>query len=279
MNAALLVMLSALDVQWLAPESCPAPNLTMTSSANGRAVVRVEQVSLATWRLELTFLEPFSATRSLELASCQDVRRAARALVSLGLSGAEAFQSTEVSPPPVVAAEPTPQPPPSTEPEKPAVAVLARVGGVVSVASPGVSPRVVAGFDVELGSFAVGLSARVGFPVELTGVRFWPTVGADAAACWAPRVGSFVFSACASAVVEWWQLEGLGVSDSRKVSAAWVALGPLLRAAFRPGRFEFGVSVAGRGAAVRPEARIDGTAVATPPLFSLEAGAFAGLRL
>jgi hypothetical protein len=282
MLAAMLAV-GALEVQWLAPESCPAPDLSRVTDANGRAVVRLDATARATWRLELTFIEPFDASRSLELSSCADARRAARALLVLGLQGAEAFRASDVpvSPPPVVPAVIEAPPPPP----KPLVSVTARAGGLFSFGSvPAGSGRFLGGADLRVGFFEAGLLARLGLPitgaatgVEGGAVTMWPTLGGEVSACWAPRSGRFTFGACGSLAVEWWQLSGQGVTDPARGSAAWVAVGPLARATWRLGAaLEVGGALAFRAAVRRPIAVLDGREAAAAGPVSFEAQAFVG---
>jgi hypothetical protein len=281
MLAAVLVF-GALDVQWRAAPSCPAPDLSRLADSNGRAVVQLQHEA-STWRLELTFVEPFEATRVLELSSCADAQRAARALLVLGLQGAEAFRASEVpvSPPPAVAAPVAPAP---AEPSRP-VSVSARAGGLFSFASvPAGSGRFFAGADVRVGFFEVGLAARVGLPITFAApgidggtVTMWPTLGGELTACWAPRSGRFTFGACGSLAVEWWQLTGQGVTDPGQGSAAWVALGPLARVTWRlVSSLEVGGALAFRAALRRPTAVLDGREVASAGPVSFEAQAFVG---
>ncbi|MCA2980667.1 MAG: hypothetical protein INH41_30885 [Myxococcaceae bacterium] len=267
----------ALEVQWLAPEACPAPDLSRLSASSGRAVARLEQPAAGTWRLTLTFVEPFRADRALELSSCDDARRAARALLVLGLQGAEAFQAFEapVSPPPIVEA-PAPR----------RVEVAARVGGAGAVgAAPGLSGRFVAGVDVRVAGFAVGLWARAGLPVDYatavegSRVRLWPVAGGELTGCWAPRVGRLTFGACGSLALEWWRLTGLGVTDPGQGSAAALSLGPLARLTVRAvAALELGVAAAVRVAALRPAALLDGREVLSAAPVGVEAQAFVGWR-
>jgi hypothetical protein len=282
MTLAAAVVVGALDVQWLAPPSCPAPDLSRLEGSSGRAMVKLDPTAPATWHLELTFLEPFEASRALDLSSCDDARRAARALLVLGLQGAEAFRQTEVpvSPPPIVAA-PVEPPPAGLTP----VSVTARAGGLFSFASvPAGSGRFIGGADVRVGFFEAGLLARVGLPatfaapgVEGGAVTMWPTLGGEVMACWAPRTGRFTFSACASLVTEWWQLAGQGVTDPGRGSAAYVAAGPLARATVRlVSSLEVGGSLAFRAALRRPTAVLDGREVASAGPVSFEAQAFVG---
>jgi hypothetical protein len=281
-SAVLLIALGALDVQWLAPESCPAPELSRLAGASGRAVARVDTNTPGTWRLELTFVEPFTGTRTLELSSCADARRVARALLVLGLQGAEAFQSSEVatSPTPVVATEP---PAPTVAPPVAGLSITPRLGGAFSFGSaPLGSGRFVAGADLRVRFFEAGLLARVGLPLRFdtpsgAKVALWPTLGGDLTACWAPRSGRFTFGACASLVAEWWQLEGSGVTDPGRGSAAYVSAGPLARATWRFGpAFEVGGSLAFRAAIRRPTAVLDGREALSAGPVALEAQAFVG---
>ncbi|MDX2009346.1 MAG: hypothetical protein SFW67_04100 [Myxococcaceae bacterium] len=283
MLAAVLVF-GALDVQWRAPPSCPAPDLSRLADSNGRAVVQLEADAASTWRLELTFVEPFEASRVLELSSCADAQRAARALLVLGLQGAEAFRASEVpvSAPPTVAPSAV-TPPPVDRPTP--VTVTARAGGLFSFASvPAGSGRFLAGADVRVGFFEAGLGLRVGLPIRFAAsgidggaVTMWPTLGGEVTACWAPRSGRFTFGACGSLAAEWWQLTGQGVTDPGRGDAAWVAAGPLARATWRlVSSLEVGGALAFRAALRRPTAVLDGREVASAGPVSFEAQAFVG---
>jgi hypothetical protein len=283
-----LLTLSALDVRWLAPEACTAPDLSLlASTSNGAAEVRITTPTPATWVLQLTFLEPFQATRRLELGSCVDARRAARALLVLGLKGADAFQMTELplAPPPLTASEPI-APIETTPVPTPAPLVLSvRLGALANAfTAPAPTPRFTLGGAVRVGVLEAELTARAGAPAIFPGgptsssaVSIWPVLGGELAGCFAPTFGRARFGACATLVGEWWRLEGQGVSSPSVGNAALVAIGAQGRVGFVLGAgFEAGVAVALRGNAIRPVARFgDVEALQAGPL-GLEASAWVG---
>lgn len=262
--------LSALDVRWLAPEACTAPDLSLlASTSSGSAEVRITTPTPATWLLELTFLQPFQATRRLELGSCVDARRAARALLVLGLKGAEAFQKTELplAAPPLTTSEPTPSttlaPTPVERPPLPPRFGV-RLGALVNFfTEPAPTPRFTLGASLGVGVLEFELTARAGAPAAFPGgptsastVSVWPVLGGELAGCFSPTFGRVRLGACVTAVAEWWRLEGQGVSNPSVGNAALFAMGAQGRFAFALGAgFETGITVALRGNARRPVAR------------------------
>jgi hypothetical protein len=281
-----LLALSALDVRWLAPETCTAPDLSLlAATSTGSAEVRITTPTPATWLLELKFVEPFQATRRLELGSCVDARRAARALLVLGLKGADAFQTTELplAPPPLTASEPI-TPTEATPTGLPPV-LSVRLGALANVfTAPAPTPRFTLGAAIRRGALELEVTARAGVPALFPGgptresaVSVWPVLGGDLAGCFTPTFGRARVGLCATLVAEWWRLEGQGVSNPGVGSAALLAIGGQGRVGFALGaRFEVGVSVALRGNAIRPVARFgDVEALQAGPL-GLEASAWVG---
>lgn len=264
-----LLALSALDVRWLAPETCAAPDLSLlASTSNGVAEVLITTPTPATWVLELKFLEPFQATRRLELGSCVDARRAARALLVLGLKGADAFAETELpvaAPPPTTVEpnEPTAPPVPPEVPPTPLV-IAVRLGALANFfTAPAPTPRFTLGAAVRLGVLEVELTARAGIPAVFAGgptsasaISVWPALGGELAGCFSPTFGRVRFGACGTVLGESWRLQGQGVSNPSSGSAALVAIGGQGRVTFALGAgFEAGVTVALRGNARRPVGR------------------------
>lgn len=232
------------------------------------------------WLLELQFLEPFTATRRLQLSTCSDARSAARALLVLGLQGAERFAQ---APPPLSA-------PPLTTSDvivsAPSRARLGlRAGGWASFFSvPVPTPRISLMGVVLVRALELELSARTGFSTQFAGgpasgaaVRIWPTLGGEASGCWAPVFGRWRLGVCGSALVEWWQLRGEGVSDPREGHGVSVALGPTAKLALElmPG-LELGLNVAGRVALRRPEARFAGVPAVVAGPVALDLGLWLG---
>ncbi|MDP1918776.1 MAG: hypothetical protein Q8L14_21185 [Myxococcales bacterium] len=282
-----LLALSALDVRWLAPDTCTAPDLSLlASTSNGTAEVRITTPTPATWVLELKFLEPFQATRRLELGSCLDARRAARALLVLGLKGADAFEKTELplAAPPLTTSDPSPPMAPSEVPPTPLV-ISVRLGALANVfTAPAPTPRFTLGAALRLGVLEVELTARAGVPAVFAGgptsasaISVWPALGGELAGCFSPTFGRVRFGACGTVVGEWWRLEGQGVSNPSAGNAALVAIGGQGRVAFVLGAgFEAGVTVALRGNARRPVGRFgDVDALLAGPL-GLEGAGWVG---
>ncbi len=274
--------LGVLDVRWLAPETCPAPDLALLSTtAKGSAEVRLTTPPPATWLLELTFFEPFQATRRLELSSCADAKRAARALLLLGLKGDEAFQKTELPlpAPPLTTSELAVAAPP------PGRLLSFRLGALAAFFTvPTPSPRFTLGASIRRGVIEVELVARAGVPALFAGgptstaaVSVWPVVGGELAGCFSPLVGRVRLGACASFVGEWWRLSGQGISDPAVGDAALLALGGQGRAAFLFGAgFEAGITAALRGNAWQPVARFAGVDALQAGVLSLEVAAWVG---
>jgi hypothetical protein len=285
-----LLALSTLDVRWLAPPECTAPDLSvLASTSNGSAEVRLTTSAPATWLLELTFLEPFQATRRLELGSCVDARRATRALLMLGLQGAEAFEKTHLAPatPPLLSSEPlartgvAPKPPEV----RPTPRLALRLGALANVfTEPAPTPRFTLGAAVRIGVLEVELTARAGVPALFAGgptsssaVSLWPVLGGEFSGCFSPPFGRVRLGACATVVGEWWRLEGQGVSNPSAGNASLLAVGGQGRAGFLLGAgFEAGVSVALRGHARRPVARFGDFDALQPGPFGLEATGWVG---
>lgn len=279
-----LVLAAGLDVRWSAPGTCEQPDLSLLASANGRAEVTVSNPAPATWQLELTFLEPFQATRHLELGSCADVRRAARALLLLGLKGAEAFR-----------AEPPPSPPPLTEsvPEPTAspapVQVSLALGALANVlAAPAVTPRLLLEARLSRGAFAGLLSVRGGLPASFAGgpidgaaVIAWPAIGAELGGCLVLSPERRVRPAgCVMVLAEWWQLRGTGVSDPHVGSAALLGAGGRLEVALGlSDAIALTPFLAARGHLRRPSAQFDGSVALAAGALGLEAGLTVALRL
>lgn len=282
-----LLTLSALDVQWLAPPSCAAPDLSLLATgASGRAEVRITSDAPTRWVLELAFLEPFQATRRLELGSCADARRAARALLVLGLKGADAFQQAEVPlpAPPLTASEPLPPPPPPAPRATGPVLTLRLQGLATVLALPAVTPRFGLAGALRFGALELELGVRAGVPATFPGgptstatVALWPTLGGELLGCLGVSVGRLRPAGCASVVTEWWQLAGAGVSSPGRGSAALLSAGAVGRLGFTLGAgFELGVSVAFRGNLLRPTAEFAGQRALTTGPVTLEGGAFLG---
>jgi hypothetical protein len=286
----LLVTLGALDVRWGAPPSCPVPDLKeFTEGSDGAAVVRIEAGERAAWLVDLTFLRPFQGTRRLELQSCGDANRAARALLVLGLRGPDEFLGGEVStapeeppsPPPIVSASAVP------EPEVQALAGFVHVGALAHLVTlPAATGRARVGGGVRFKWLQAELGLRTGTTAAFSGltaaptqaeVVVWPMLGVDLSACWAPVLGRFRAHACASGVVEGWQLEGRGVSTPASGVGVLAGVGALLGATFRlVAGLEVGVSAAARGHVIRPGAAFSGVPALTAGPLGLELGAWVG---
>lgn len=280
------VVLASLDVDWRAPETCPAPDLSLiAASANGSARAIVTQPSRATWVLELDFLEPFQASRRLELSSCTDVRRAARALLVLGLKGAEAFNAAPVPPP---------TPPPLTKsdvqpvatPPEPSPRFALRLGALAqALSTPAVTPRLALEGGVGTGPFDVSLMVRAGLPAQYqagptatSAVSIWPALGGELLGCFTPNPDRPVRpSFCGGALAEWWQLRGVGVSDPLAGSAPLLGAGAQVRLTVEVGTWlELTAFLSARAHLLRPVARFGGVDALSAGPFSLEAGALAG---
>ena len=282
-----LLMLSALEVRWLGPESCPAPDLApVSTTSSGVAEVRLTSPAPAAWLLELTFLEPFHATRRLELGSCADARRAVRVLLVLGLKGNDAFQQTEpaLTGPPLTTREPI-DAAATTGDAPPALVLSVHLGALATFLTvPAATPRVTLGAAVRRGVFEVELVARAGVPAAFAGgptstaaVSVWPVVGGELSGCFSPMVGPLRLGACATLVGEWWRLEGQGVSAPAAGDAALVGLGGQGRVGFvLGGAFEAGLSATARGNLWRPAARFGALEALQASPFSLEAAAWVG---
>jgi len=280
------VVLASLDVAWRAPESCPPPDVSLLASATGKVQATVDNPSKATWLLELAFLEPFQATRRLELSSCTDVRRAARALLVLGLKGAEAFTTAPApSPPPLTesAVEPLPSPPPTPGPR------LALSAGALASALtvPSFSPRFLIEGSLGVGAFEAAVMLRGGLPVVVPGgptataaVSIWPTLGGELLGCFSPNHARTVRPAvCGAMLGEWWQLRGQGVSDPRSGSSALVGLGAHARVSIELGSWlQLTAFLTARGHLLRPVARFEGVDTVAAGPFSVELGALIGLN-
>ncbi|MBM4776557.1 MAG: hypothetical protein GQE15_02550 [Archangiaceae bacterium] len=278
----LLVAVGGLDVGWVAPESCPLPDLAaVTSGGTGAAVVRLTTTPTARWLVDLTFNKPFTATRRLEVASCDDARRAASALLQLGLKGAERFVSGEVTP----EAPPTP-PPLLDEPSpEPSVHGAVRLGALAHAFTlPDVAPRFTLAGALRLGVLELELTVRAGVPATFVAgptdtarVSIWPAFGGDLAACFAPSIGSFRPAICGTFVGELWSLVGSGVTNPDSGTGLLMSGGARARAAFvfGPG-FEVGLQVAARANLRRPVAEFEGTPAVSSGPFSLEAGGWLG---
>lgn len=275
-----LISLQALQLDWRAPASCEAP--AISTDAPGRITVTVTQPSAMQWVVELEFVEPFQAKRRLELSSCDDVRRATRVLVLLGLRGEQAFAATVVTPgsPPV---EPAPPPMPAVT-----VGITPRAGVQAQLFTLAVvTPRFELGAALTLGLFELGLDLRAGVPARFEGgptgeaaVIIWPTLGATLSGCLSPQLGRFRPAACAAALAEWWQLEGVGVTNPRRGTAALLALGLTARLAFAlTTSLELSASVSGRVNVLRPVAQFDGVTTQSARAFGLELGGWLGWRL
>lgn len=287
----LLVAVGALDVRWGAPPSCPVPDLKeFTEGSDGAAVVRIEPGERAAWLVDLTFLRPFQATRRLELQSCGDANRAARALLVLGLRGSDEFLGGEVStapadpppPPPIVSASLAP------EPEAPALTGFLHVGAVAHLVTlPAATGRARVGGGVRYAWLQAELGVRTGTtaafsglaaaPTQTAEVVVWPMLGVDLSACWAPVTGRFRAHACASGVVEGWQLQGRGVSNPTSGLGVLAGVGALLGANFRlVAGLEVGASAAARVHLIRPAAGFSGVPALTASPLGLELGAWVG---
>jgi hypothetical protein len=280
------VVLASLDVDWRAPESCPPPDVSLLSSATGKVQATIDNPSRATWILDLAFLEPFQATRRLELSSCTDVRRAARALLVLGLKGAEAFTTAPAPTPPPLTESSVELPPPPSPPAGPRLALSA--GALASALTvPSFSPRLVIEGSLGVGAFEAAAMVRGGLPVVVAGgptataaVSIWPTLGGELLGCVSPSHARAVRPAvCGAMLGEWWQLRGQGVSDPRGGSSALVGLGAQARVTVELGSWlQLTAFLTARGHLLRPVAQFEGVdAVAAAP-FSVEVGALLGLR-
>lgn len=278
----LALVVGALDVGWLAPEGCSVPDLAkITAGSSGAAIVRLSTTPAGKWLVDLTFNKPFTATRRLEVSSCDEARRTASALLLLGLKGAERFVSDEVTP------EPPPPPPPLVDdrpPETPLHGAV-RLGALAhAVTLPAVAPRFILGGALSLAAFELELTVRAGVPTIFAAgptdearVSIWPAFGADLAACFAPSFGAFRPAVCGTVLGELWSLAGSGVTNPDSGTALFVAGGARLRAAFvfGPG-LEAGVQVSLRGNLRRPVALFEGTPAVTSGPFSVEAGGWLG---
>jgi hypothetical protein len=280
-GALALLVAGSLDVAWLAPESCSVPDLAaITSGGTGAAVVRLSTTPAQRWVVDLSFTRPFTATRRLEVSSCDDARRAASALLLLGLKGAERFVADEVT-----SAPPPPPPPPVEPPAEPAVHGAVRLGALAQAFTlPVVTPRFTLAGALGLGLLELELTVRAGVPATFTGgptptatVSLWPAFGGDLAACFAPSLGSFRPAVCGTFVAELWSLRGSGVTNPDSGTGLFMAGGARARAAvvFGPG-FEAGLFVSARVNVRRPVAEFDGTPAVTSGPFSLEAGGWLG---
>lgn len=284
-----VLAVSSLDVRWLAPEACAAPDFSLlASTSTGAAEVRITTLTQARWLLELTFLAPFQATRRLELGSCVDARRAARALLVLGLKGADAFQTTELplAPPPLTTSEPL-LPPTEARPgpTTPFPVLSVRLGALANVfTEPAPTPRFTLAAAVRLGVLELELTARAGVPASFPGgptsssaVSIWPVLGGDLAGCFAPTFGRVRLGVCATVVGEWWRLEGQGVSSPSVGNAALLAAGGQGRMSFALGAgFEAGITAALRGNLRRPVARFAEVEALSAGSVGLEASAWVG---
>ncbi len=281
-----VLLAGGLEVRWTAPPTCERPDLSLLTSENGRAEVTITTPSAATWVLDLAFVEPFQATRHLELGSCTDARRAARALLLLGLKGAEAFRDEPPpSPPPLTASEPVPapSPPPSS------LHVTLRAGALGDAfAAPAVTPRFLVAAAVSIASFEGELAVRAGLPATFPGgpidgaaISVWPTLGAEVAACLVLSPGRLVRpAACGTVLAEWWQLRGLGVSDPLGGSATLLGAGGQLKAVIALGDLlELVPFLNARAHLRRPSARFAGVSALDAGALSLEAGLAVGLRV
>ena len=277
--------LASVEVSWTAPPSCPAPEWTLPASARGRVQVMLRGEAGAIWNLEVDFLEPFQASRHLELESCAAARHAARVLLVLGLRGDYDARVTRspLQPPGSAELVPTVS---STPPESPVMKL--RLGTGASFATlPAVTPRLSLGAALRLGQLELGLDLRAGLPARFPDsdaagrtVVVWPTLGAELGGCWAPHVGPLRLGACVIALAEWWQLFAEGVGQRRQGSAALLGLGASMRAAlWLSGPMEVGLQLSGRAHLRRPEAVVDGSPVLSAGLFGLEAGVWVGMSL
>lgn len=281
-----LVAVGALDVGWLAPERCPVPDLAaITADGSGAAVVRLSETLAGKWLVDLTFNKPFTATRRLEVSSCDDARRAASALLLLGLKGAERFVSGEVD---TAAPVPAPPPPPPLVDDQPVEAPIhgaVRLGALAHAFTlPAVGPRFTLGGALGLGALELELTVRAGVPVSFAAgptdtarVSIWPAFGGDLAACFAPSIGAFRPAVCGTVVGELWSLAGSGVTNPDSGTALFLATGARLRAAFvfGPG-LEAGLHASLRANVRRPIAEFEGTPAVSSGPFSLEAGGWVG---
>jgi hypothetical protein len=277
-----LLALAALDVRWHAPDACSAPDLSLLSaSESGRAEVHLTTPVFGTWVVDLTFVEPFEAARHLELATCADARRAVRALLVLGLKGADAFREAAVplSPPPLIASEPEPVPGALSR------RWALRAGALGSLLTlRATMPRFVLAGALRVGALEVELGVRTGLseafssgPTTTASVTVWPVLGGELAGCFSPPLRRLRPGVCATVLVEWWQLSGAGVSNPASGSAALLAAGAQARLAYPLGAgLEVGGAAAFRGHLRRPTAEFSGVeALAAGPV-SLEFGAWLG---
>lgn len=278
-----LLAVGALDVGWLAPETCSVPDLaTITAGGSGAAVVRLSTTPTGKWLVDLTFNKPFTATRRLEVSSCDDARRAAGALLLLGLKGAERFVADEVTP---QAPPPTPPPLPDDRPLEPAVHGAVRIGALAQAFTlPIIAPRFTLAGALRFGLFEVELTLRAGVPAifvagptDTARVSIWPAFGGDLAACFAPSIGAFRPALCGTVVGELWTLAGTGVTNPDSGTGLFVSGGGRARAAFvfGPG-FEVGLQVSARANLRRPVAEFEGTPAVSSGPFNLEAGGWLG---
>lgn len=291
LGIATLLSLSALDVRWTAPAGCSLPDLAeLTAGTNGSAVVRITNGAPRRWGVDLTFLKPFQGTRHLDVTSCDDANRAARALLVLGLRGSEAFLEEDVSAPPA------PPPPTQSAPQLSAVPIeVTRAGPVMSggvrtgalanvLGLPATTPRFWVSGVLRVGSLELELAVRAGVPgvwpggpTSTSSVAVWPTLGAELAGCYGPRLGRFRPAACALVVAERWEVRGAGVSDPRTGLGALVGVGARAHLAFSLGAgFEVGTRMALLGNVRRPVAEFDDVASLSAGPISFEAGGWLG---
>ncbi len=288
LSLATLFSLTALDLRWNAPDGCALPDLAeITAGASGAAAVRITNGRPNSWAIDLTFLKPFQGTRHLELTSCADANRAARALLVLGLRGADAFLLEDVA----TSAPPAPPPPQVTtstivvEREGARISGGVRTGAVANLFGlPGATPRFflagvlrVGAIELELGVRTGVTSTWAGGPTTTAAVSVWPSIGGELAGCFGPRLSRFRPAACALLVAERWELAGLGVTNPASGVGTLVGIGGRARLGFSLGAgFEVGILASLLGVVRRPVAEFEGVRTLAAGAYGFEAGAWLG---
>ncbi len=283
-----LFSLTALDLRWNAPDGCALPDLAeITAGANGAAAVRITNGRPSSWAVDLTFLKPFQGTRHLELTSCADANRAARALLVLGLKGSDAFLAEDVA----TAAPPAPSPPNVTtstlviEREGTRLSGGVRTGALANLFGlPAATPRFFLAGMLRVGAIELELGVRTGVtatwaggPTSTAAVSVWPSIGGELAGCFSPRLARFRPAACALVVAERWEMAGLGIANPASGVSTLVGIGGRARLGFSLGAgFEVGVLAALLGFVRRPVAQFEGVPSLAAGAFGFEAGAWLG---
>lgn len=247
-------VLGAVDVQWTAPETCPAPHVRSLEGGGQAEVQLVERDG--GWQVTVLFFEP-NGLRRVQAKSCEEAIRAATLLLQLGARDAA----------PVVAPVAVPAPAPAAPTEPPILPWHFSLTGGVAFdvgALPFVEPRFAISGTASHGLLRLVGDVRIGLPGKLA-----PTVNVhrafefQGAGCFNFATERVAFSPCVAASVGSWA----AANETLAVST----LGPQLRiAANLFSNIEVGAMTGMRFNLVRPEP-FDATGILfTTPLISAD---------